>query len=456
MSQYPDIRLLADQILERQEMGSPFILFLGRECAAAAGVPSTYKIARQMFTDPDLANLYLHDTGIDDRQGVLNAFDELMGEMTSGQRYRILQSFYANIPVPSFYQDLVLLIRAGYFRHILTTNIDNLLEQALSGAGMAENRDYQVIVPGQGEMLPWRHRPSEATAVQVNVIKLHGDLAQQQVSFTREEISDALEPQRAFIKGELSGDLVMVGYEFESEPLNQWLSWVPGELWWVSAEAPDDERMEPIQERRRMNWVRGDRARPELFFGHLAWFLPRQPGQGEAPPGPPVTESQSPAAQGEGAAADDYSDVAYLEAQLQRSQALLKTLEGAQTPAEKNVQLELQIEYQRRQVAVLEEQLRNLEPYRTRVLDLVGRLRQSLERASQQETVEEDAAAYLASQIESIEQQYRQENPNQAVVSAAISATVVLVERLDAEVIDAQAVEELAGYAPSVLGRRWP
>ncbi len=463
MSQYPDIRLLADQVLERQEMGRPFILFLGHECAAAAGVPSMYKIARQVFADPDLASLYLHERDLEDRQDALNALGELMDEMTSGQRYRMLQSFYANIPVPSFYQDLALLVRAGYFRHILTTNIDNLLEQALNGAGMAEERDYQVIVPGQKESLPWRQQKTDVSDAPVHIIKLHGDLAQQQVSFTREEISDALEPQRAYIKGELSGDLVMVGYQFESEPLNQWLSWVPGVLWWVSAAAPDEDRMEPILERRRVNWVQGDRARPELFFGHLVWFLPRQPGQAEAPlrPSAGQDEAAQPVSRGGEAApskgvAEDYSDVAYLQAQLQRSQALLQTLEQALAPGEKNVPLEMQIEYQRRQVAILEGQLRNLEPYRTRLLELVQRLGQSVQRATEQDAVDGDAASYLAGQVQSIEWQYHQEKPNQSIVSAAISAAVVLVERLDVEAIDHQVVEELAAYAPSVLGRRWP
>jgi hypothetical protein len=462
MIQDTDLNELVNQIRVRRDAGRPFILFLGQECATAAGVPGLYQIAGELFSDADLASLYLHDGSLEDQQAVLDAFDDLMEEMTGGQRYRMLQSYYANIPVPSFYQDLALLIRAGYFKHILTTNIDNLLEQALAGAGMVEDRDYLVLVPGQKESLPWKHRQVNAADVEVHIIKLHGDLVQQQVSFTREEIADALEPQRYFIKGELSGDLVMVGYEFESEPLNQWLSWVPGLVWWVNAETPEEQRMAAMMRRRQVRQVQGDRARPQFFFGHLAWFLLPQPGQGEAAPRSPLEQMEPvPVPLGEEAevakgGGTDYSDVAYLEAQLQRSQALLQTLEQALSPGEKNMQLITQIEYQRRQVALLEGQLRSLEPYRSDLLKLVTQLHQSLQKAAGQPALDDDALAYLTGQIQAVEDQYRRDRPNQSIVSAAISATLVMVERLDVSGIDSQMVDELAAFAPGALGRRRP
>ncbi len=65
--------------------------------------------------------------------------------MTHLERFRVLEPFYRRVPVPLFYRDLAALA-AGFVTHVLTTNVDTLLEQALGAVGLTVGRDYCVDV----------------------------------------------------------------------------------------------------------------------------------------------------------------------------------------------------------------------------------------------------------------------------------------------------------------------
>ena len=452
-----EITGLARNLLERRARGEqPFILFLGRGCADAAGVPSNLQIAQQLFTDTDLAEQYLDPgDGRVDEESLLHAFNEFIAEMTPGQRYRMLQSFFAGLPVPTFYQDLALLIKAGFFRRIITTNIDTLLEQALNGAGLWGDKDYQVISLSNPEQSAYWEADLRAQT-RIRIVKLHGDLAQQSAFITPEEILAALSPQRAFVKSELAGDLLMVGYEFESQPLNKWLAWTRGNLWWISPEEPEPRLLDQIGVSRSYRSLHGEQAYPESFFGQLAYILLRRPIKSSLSP-----EKYQASALEKGLTdvdealadldASEFSDDEYLQDQLWRSRALLQNLEQATTPGERNLQIQAQINYQRRKVTDLEDQLRGLDDTRLRVLDLLQKVQAGVAKLGPDDPNIEN---FLQSQVRTIRREYRRSQPNQSIISAAISSVVVLVERLGAGVVEPATLEELASLAPSSLARR--
>jgi hypothetical protein len=427
--------------------GAPLILFLGRSCAAAAGVPDTLSIARQVISDPDLKQMYSECDLADDNQ-VLEVFTDFLADLTASQRLRMLQSFYARLAVPSFYQDLALLIQAGYFRHILTTSIDTLLEQALNGAGLWPEKDYQVIGLGMSSEKKPTNSARSAPDERITIVKLHGDLAQSQVAITREEIAGALEPQRYFIKGELAGDLVVVGYEFESQPLNRWLSWVPGDAWWVSEEMPGGEEIAAIEETRRIFHITGDAARPENFFGqlvYLLWHTPLFLQEKEA-----VVEAASEydkEEDWESFVEEEFSDVEFIQSQLQRSRAMLINLEQTAGPDQRGLSWQSQIEYQRKRITELEDQLRSLEGNRNQVLDLLIKVN----KAAGKSASDPNLTTFLRAQLRSVRREYERPEPNQAIVSAAIGATLSLAERLD---VDKDTLDSLSKFAPTSWGRR--
>jgi len=227
--------------------------------------------------------------------------------------------------------------------------------------------------------------------------------------------------------------------------------------------------------------IAGESAQTQVFFEQLAWLLLRSPAQnsltvamnaalyelkgldsagvsgedGMIAAGSPGAGSKDVGpAGGESPGETEISDAAYMETQLQRSRAVLLALKQSQTPGEKDQQLELQIEYQRQQIVELEARLREIQPNRDRLLDLMKTVRRSVNAAARKEYVDPNAASFMRKQVSAIQGEYRRETPNQSIVAAAIGATVVLAERLGAEVVDPAVVQQLAAYAPSTVGGR--
>ena len=94
-----------------------------------------------------------------------------------------------------------------------------------------------------------RARREDASERQL-IIKLHGDITQGEFGLAQDEIDHAVRAARRYIKDELDADLVMVGYEAESGPLNEWLARARSGFWWVDEE-PSRIPMDPTHVR----WV---------------------------------------------------------------------------------------------------------------------------------------------------------------------------------------------------------
>jgi hypothetical protein len=465
-----NIQMLALEMLERRDREPP-VLFLGAGCARAAGVPSLEQMAFRVFSDyarrdrSILSSDYmsidywesLQDMPEDERDyGPLReAFFELMSGMSGMARYGMLKRFYGPIPVPRFYQDLARLVKDRYFSDVLTTSIDTLLEDALGGIGLQVTRDYQVINLGADPSQTSTHSTYD-TVPPTTIIKLHGDLAQYQVLLSPDEIEGALKHGRALVKGELRQDTVVVGYDFESEPVNRWLSWTPGRMWWVNPEQPTGEHRERLEQKRDPQYIDGPNAHPAQFFGVLLTMLQRQP----LSLGPESLEDWelvspeglefSKGLVGEGLPAADELEAQYLHDQLRSSEAVLSSLEQRMAVEGKgNLALEAQIDYQRREVAKLETQLRELSYEGSEVVRLIRRIANSLNRQGG----DPGAVTFLRKQANTVKAEYGRAEPNQDVVSAAIGASAFLASRLDPDLVDRSAVQDLASAAPGAVMR---
>ncbi len=465
-----DIKSLAARMASRYNTpdSNPFILFLGVGCARAAGVPDIAEIALHAFNDlkerdPSLVTTWLPEKEAVSEEERTQAFYNFLGSLSRRERYRLLQRFYISVPVPLFYQDLAVLTKAGYFSHILTTNIDTLLEQAFNAAGLRQTSDYQVISLGGGlssnisqQQVSTMPPPSMSDSP-IKVIKLHGDLAQQQGILTPDEIEAALEPQGRFLKGEIKGDMVMVGYEFECEPIHRWITKTTGsELWWVNPSHPDSARISPFEVARKVMYIEGTNATPEVFFGQLALMLLRLPvlesmnisftNYTEIPDPATSTIGSMP---GGSLMSDDEIENEYLRSQIRRCQEVLHSLEQAAGAGETNLQLQAQIEYQKRQITDLEDQFRDLSSSRPQVVELMGQIINYAQLAS----IDPGTMSFLQSQINAVREEFGKTQPNQHIVSASIDATVVVADRLGSKAVKPELVRELASFAPSVTTR---
>ena len=426
-----DIQTLAADIVARQKDKNPFGLFLGRGIGQAAGIPTAVDMGTEIFKTSDrVRNEYLGESdGSPD--AVEKAFYRYLDDLPAVARLSLLQRFYGRIAIPTFYQDLARLIRDGYFARILTINIDTLLEGALDGLKLRRGVDYDVV--SLSDTLSSRTAPKMAPPPQaaIHIIKLHGDLAGNQAAITPEQIQATLQPQSA-MKVEFMGDILVVAYDFDSPPINNWLTRTRGELVWVSVEH-SGEQIASIEQARSVRHVEGISAHPKSFFGLLAMLIGdlTQPVK----PQPPAYD------QGEEAL-----DAAYLRDQIKRSLSVLASLESGIAPNMANDQIQAQIAYQRKTVRALEEQLRALSSSRSRINTLVADILATLQAAK----ANDRTLSHLQQQAGVLAAELGQGEPNEDVVSAAIAAVAVLGARAGATTVQTGQIAELVSFAPSL------
>ena len=463
-----------DQLTDKMAQG-PFILFLGVQCARAAGISSIETIARSvinLFDKNVPAAGYATAVKETNLEELMDTFYKLLEGMTDGMRYRMLQTFYQSIPVPLFYQDLALLIKKHYFSRVLTTNFDTLLEQALNGAGLERDNDYQVLSLGSSSnRAAFYNRNSQETSNPIQIIKLHGDIAQKKGSLTPDEIEEALNSQLMLIKGKLKGDMVMVGYDFESEPIEQWLTKSGSQrdqLWLVNNEPPQLTHVNPADWAQQVITINGEAAKPESFFNQLSLRLLRMP----------VLESMSKSLGEYHETADfDFANpvgianrlpinddtllMQDLIGRIKSRQIALSSLEQTTNADSRNVQLQAQIDYEKKTIATLEDQLRDLPGNRLRLIQSLEHLVEILLPLGQSDEsdiiIEQGTNEFLQSQLEAIKIEFNSEQPNHHIISAAVGAAILLAERLsvesDGRIVKTDDVRELISFAPSMATR---
>ena len=431
----------------------PYTLFIGAACSRAAGVPSVDEIARQVFDDlfehdPETARAYVPEAQRSDRAAPTSAFYQLLGALSNLERYSLLQSFYEDHPVPLFYQDLSRLVQAGFFRTILTTSYDTLLEQALTGVGGSSLARFRVVNLGAN---PEKGTGPSLPGNQLTIVKLHGDIAQSgQLVVTPDEIERSLGAQRSFIEGQLSQDLMVVGYEFESPPVTDWLAWSSREVWWVSPKRPLNDAMGRIAGDREVHFVDGEAAQPELFFGQLTLRLLTLSATPSRPVEPNSFSFSTTRQTTESLVGDDEAlRLAYLQDQLQRAKEVLVSLENDASANKSGAAAQTQIDYQRARVARLEDLLRAQSATRPRIAELANQITSAVQKAE----LDPKTRSYVESQASVIRSESALTEPNQDILSAAISATLVVAERLGDRVVGQDVVQALGAFATSLTRR---
>lgn len=443
---------------------NPFILLLGVGCARAAGVPAPVKVARQALEDlyrrdPETAAKYVPDMDHAQDSQLVRALVEFVLSMPGVQRRSVLNRFYGQLPIPLFYQDLATLVQAGFFSRIVTTNMDLLLDQALEHVGLWPGSEYQFISLGEGFGLDSSDFAAKGADSPIKIVRVYLDPTRSEPTAVEEALEDALEPEQATTKGARTGGVLVVGYEFECEAMNQLLPRTPGELWWVSEETPDPRRIDTVARSRTVNYVRGESARPDAFFSQLGLLLLRLPvvqamtksidddyheelAEVDEPEQQDVIASASPT--------DETIEVDYLRDQSRRQQAMLYDFEQKLVVGEESLELKAQIRYQRQKMSEVEDELRELEYSGPMVVELMNQITKSARLAG----ADPGAVSFLRKQVNTVKAEYDREVPNQEVVSAAIGGMVLLAGRLSSAAVDPQLLRELGSIAPGTVGRR--
>lgn len=124
---------------------------------------------------------------------------------------------------------LARLIQQGYFSDIITTNVDDMLEEALRHVGLRSGQDFEIVYPGADPLHP--------TPSRIKIIKVFGDFHSRDYAIN-ERLGYLSAENRSFFKSLLYGDLLMVGIDptWDKELL-QACPPIGDTLWYVSEEA---------------------------------------------------------------------------------------------------------------------------------------------------------------------------------------------------------------------------
>jgi hypothetical protein len=432
-----DVERLAAQMQALRSEYRTLPILIGDLCAQRAGVPSAAEIGRaalaSLFEQTPEYAAQLLPAGPDASEAEVEmAFLGWLGGMTHLQRYRVLEPFYRRVPVPLFYQDLAALVVNRFVTHILTTNVDTLLEQALNAVGLSSDHDYVVEVVGsQPHDVPRDDPPtSGGDDPPTTIVKLYGDLGQAELPMGLDEIDRVLSEHRSFVKGELEADLVVVGHEIDrDEPraIDRWLARGGGEMWWVHPAEPAADLIAPIRQSRPVTLITGEeQGDPEAFFGQLNLHLIRLPaaqvlGYGGTSPG-------------------DDLEHEFLKSRVEKARVTKYSFEQSVSPGDDDLGYQAQIGYLDDKVASYDNQLRELAPRDPR--NLLMRL---VDEATSAE-IDQSTVDFLNQQATIVERELGSPEPNQLLVSGAMSAATSVAEGL-ASALSSELSEELRSAA---------
>lgn len=211
--------LVRDLRLRRIHGERPPVLLLGAGASTDAGIGA-------------MKELYAF-FGVKD----FDAFSQFIGPTTPAERYRYLAEFLQDrepARVTPGYQALATLCAQNYFDLVLTTNMDPLLDDALTAATPPLwRRDSLLII--NGVIRPDRLGQLLASQTpRVKIVKLHGDLFQPFMAWTVEEMDTFLNEIAPALQPALANrDVLVVGHSLRDQRIRDLAQTTGGALWFT-------------------------------------------------------------------------------------------------------------------------------------------------------------------------------------------------------------------------------
>jgi S1-C subfamily serine protease len=227
---------LVQDLKQRREVADlPPVLLIGAGASLAAGIGA-------------MADLFAFV-----KRDSFESFVEYIEPLTAAERYRLLARFLQTRKPEeptAGYQALAKLCEQAYFDIILTTNLDPLLDDALTRQRLWR-KDYMLLVNGiiRTDRLATL---LSAQSPRLKIVKLHGDLFQRFMAWTPDEMDSYLEEIIPHLKPALkSRDLLVVGYSMRDERVRELALSTDGAVWYTNPrEVPDflagEERLRAI------------------------------------------------------------------------------------------------------------------------------------------------------------------------------------------------------------------
>jgi hypothetical protein len=227
------------------------VLVLGAGASLSSGVPGMPEIVRkavrehgnkeqnaQLKTDPRVL------------PKELDAFFQMIDRLAEPQLRAILERLFPKGQEPSKgYGDLAKLVVGGCFPVILSTNIDLLLETALSGKGLKLTIDVDIIDcgdisnPNDTSIAELLVRKIQSETPPIKLVKLHGSLVGMgKLKFRPKDIFDLPTNLREAVEklvNDEKREVVIVGHNMHDADLNRCFHQRGSGIWYVNPEQPE-------------------------------------------------------------------------------------------------------------------------------------------------------------------------------------------------------------------------
>ncbi|WP_229395873.1 SIR2 family protein [Methanosarcina sp. DH1] len=296
------IRALANSMVSRKISGTdPYILFLGAGASISSGCSSMMQIVDDVLKQYANSEFDKWETEIENATQIEKKFGELLRESKNKEKltrfydiwgtldhetkYSILRPHLWDRKKPSEgYGNLVKLIKKGYIKKILSTNLDSLLERALNNVGCYQPDDFVLVVNKKDrreeivEQLNSSHSP-------LKIIKLHGTLeSPRSYAFRPEEISDFEKEIKPDLSQLINQSLIIVGYSGQDRDIDKLFEDEGKEIHFVNPSKPEVESRisQTLIVRGKSKIIDGSDGNFDNFFEKLLKYVELEEGRSNA------------------------------------------------------------------------------------------------------------------------------------------------------------------------------
>lgn len=245
---------------------SPYVLVLGEGASLGSVRASMAQVVGDIVMDVSSPSMRFLSWG-----EKLQRFFEIVHGLSATERYSLLKRYYEGLEPSVGYMSLARLIRAGYFDTVFTTNLDNMLEEALRRTHVPF-ADYRILVVEDEYSVPVVFEALKHRTPRVKIVKLHGDINARKFVFTPKEIFALCNAYERPLAEYLRGDVILVGHEVRDEDVTLCFGRDGGSLWYVHQDKPSLDlvinRM-PRLARFAQQLICGDNGHFDRFFSLL-------------------------------------------------------------------------------------------------------------------------------------------------------------------------------------------
>lgn len=283
------VKALASNIVIRKQSASePYVMLLGAGASINSGCSSMNQIINDLLSTREPTQFAEWEKKINDANLINAQFGDLLEKDLASEKvtlfydiwshldrdtqYSILRKHLWESKKPSEgYIILANLIKDGYIKTILTTNLDNLLEKSLNSLGLYQPENFIVITNGKDKPEEIREQ-IESERMPFKLIKLHGSLESPlSFAFTPREVFDFETAIKPSLSRVVNQSLIIIGHSMQDRDIDMLFEEDGKEIHFVKPSPPEPiSRMDLILRVRGLGSViSGDEGKFDIFLKEL-------------------------------------------------------------------------------------------------------------------------------------------------------------------------------------------